>query len=102
MEAQRQRMQMAKDFERQVADRPLRHRREHAVADLAQRLCHHPRCAVGHEQRDRHGDGLGRTAQGIDGMLVEDRDIDGDDLGEHQERHGNEDAGTQAPFTLRP
>ncbi len=43
MEAQRQRMEMAEDFEREVADRALRHRREDRIADFAHRLRQHAR-----------------------------------------------------------
>ena len=68
MEAQRERMEMAEDFEGEVADRPLRHRREHRIADFAQRLRQYPRHAVGHDEGDRHRHGLRRRrAQGVDG-----------------------------------
>ena len=103
MEAQRQRMEMAEDFEGEVADRPLRDRREHRIADFAHRLRQHPRRAVRQNKDDRHGHGLRRRrAQGVNGLLVEDRDVDVDELGRDQQGQCNDDAGAQTRFTLWP
>ena len=103
VEAQRQRMQMAEHFEGEVADRPLRHRREQRVADLAQRLRQHAGRAIGQDEDDRHGDGLRRgLAQRIDRLLVEDRDVDVDELGQDQQPERHHDADAQGEFTLWP
>ena len=96
-------MEMAEDLEGEVADRPLRHRREDRVAHLAEGLGQHAGEAVGHDQGDRHRHDLGLgLAQRVDGVLVEDRHVDVGDLGQHQQHQRHDDARAQAPFALWP
>ncbi len=101
MEPQRQCMEMAEHFEGEVTDRPLGDRREDGVADFAERLRQHAGEAVGDDQGDRHRHRLGGgRSQRIDGVLVEDRHVDVDDLGQHQQHQGNDDADAQRSFHL--
>ena len=102
METEAERVEMVEHFEGEVADRPLRHRREDRVAHLAERLGQHAGEAVGQDQRDRHRHHLGLAAQPVDGVLVEDRHVDVGELGQDQQHKPCDDAGTQRPFTLRP
>jgi len=43
-----------------------------------------------------------RRAQRVDGLLVEDRDVDIDELGQDQQHQRDDDAGAQRRFTLWP
>ena len=103
MEAQRQGMEMVEHLEGDVADGALRDRREDGVAQLAESLGQDAGHAIGQDQGHRHGDGLGRgLAQGIDGILVEHRDVDVGDLGHDQQHHRHDDAAAQAGLAFRP
>ena len=103
MEAKAECMEMTEHFEREVADRPLRHRREDRIAHLAEGLRQHARQAIGKDQRDRHRHSLRlAVAQGIDGVLVEERHIDVDHFGQDQQHERDKDAAAQPPLILRP
>ena len=103
MEAQRQGMEMVEHLERDVADGALRDRREDGVAQLAEGLGQDAGHAIGQDQGHRHGHGLGRgLAQGIDGVLVEHRDVDVGDLGHDQQDHRHDHPAAQAGLALRP
>ena len=103
VKAQRQRMEVAESGQRQVAHGALRHRREDGVADFAESLGQHARQAIGQDERHRHRDRLQLgIAEGVDRVLVEDRDVDVGDLGQDQQDRCDNDAAAQAPFALRP
>ena len=101
--AQRQGMEMIEDLQCEIADRALRDGCEYRVADFAKGLREHARRAVSQDQYDRHGDGLRRSRpQRVDRLLVEERHIDRDDLGQDQHRQRNDDAQPEALLTFRP
>ena len=103
MEAQGQGMQMAEDLQGEAADRPLRDRREQRIAQLAERLGRDPGHAIGQDERDGHRDRLHLgIAQGIDGVLVDDRHVDVGDLGRDQQYPGHDHAAAQADLAFRP
>ena len=103
MEAQAERMQVPEHLQGEIANRSLRHRCEDGVADFAEGLRQHAGRAIGQDQEDRDHHRLrARVGQGVDGLLVEDRDVDVGDLGDDQQGQGDEHPGTQAPLTLWP
>ena len=78
-------------------------RREDGVAQLAEGLRQDAGHAIGQDQGHRHGDGLRRgLAQGIDGVLVEHRDVDVGDLGHDQQDQRHDHPAAQAGLALWP
>ena len=101
--SQRQCMQMPEHLQGEIANRSLRYRRKNGVTQFAEGLREHTRGPIGHDQGDRHRDGLRRRlSQGVHGLLVENGDVDVGDLGQNQQDHGHDHADAQASFTNWP
>ena len=104
MEAQAQRMQMAEGAQCRDAHRALLHLGEQRIAQFAERGGADAQPAIGEHQRQRHiqhGAAVLRR-QRIDHAAIDDRHVDGGELGQHQQRHGRHHADPGAGIARRP
>ena len=101
--AQRQLEQMLEHLERDAPGGPLGDLGEHRVAQLAEAGGGEPGEAIGEEGGERQDEQrvLG-PAQPVDHRLEEERHLDGDDLGQHQEREGDHHTQAQLRALARP
>jgi hypothetical protein len=88
VEAQREPVEVLEGAERDHVDGVLRDAREHDLAQLGERRGEHARGAVGGEQAERHDDRRVRRRQRVDRLLVDQRHVDGRELGRDHQRDG--------------
>ncbi len=101
--AQREAEQVLEHLERDPASGPLGDLGEDRVAQLAEAGRGQPGEAVGEQGGDRQGDQRSfGTAQAVDHRLEEERHLDGDQLGRHQEREGDDHPQAQLQALARP
>ena len=92
MEAEREPVQVAEGRERDLADRPLADLGEDRVAEFPEGGRQHPDDAVAEDHADGHDrQRLAVRAEDIHRLLVEDRDVDGGDLGKREEAQRHRD-----------
>ena len=90
MESQGEPVQMAESGKRDPTDRPLADLGKDGVSEFPESGRQHPDDAVADYHADRHHDQrVAARAEDVDRFLVEDRYVDGRDLGEREqgERH---------------
>jgi hypothetical protein len=92
MEAQRQRVQVAEHFERDIAHRALRHLGEQVFAKLGKRRRRQPQRAISDQQRQRHDEDCRRLVEAVDDLLQQHRHTDVGDLGADQRGQRRDDA----------
>ena len=92
MKAQRERVQMAKDVERDAPHRPLRDAHEHEVAQLGEKRGGKPQQPVGGEQRERQREHRLGGRERVDDFLQHERHADVGELRGHQEHERDHDA----------
>ena len=97
VKAQRQRVQVPEDLERDRPDCTLRDFREQKLAELGEERRRETQRAVGDQQRQRDGQDRERGIEAVDDPLEQERDADVGDLGPDQR-----DQRREHPALVRP